>query len=68
MANMQGEQADQAGKEAQAKLMKSVVYVLRENRNALRYLPDMFEELIEMSEAKEGKANKTVLVDESRYN
>lgn len=68
MADKQDEPGeDQARKElAQEKLLKAVIDVLRENREALCHLPEMLEHLIEMSEANVEKAIATGSSDESR--
>lgn len=52
MANNQANPGDQAKKEAdQRKLLRAVIGVLKDNREALCHLPEMVEQLIEMPEA-----------------
>ena len=49
MANAENDQADQAAKES---LVASLIEALNDNREALRFLPEMMEDLIEMQKAR----------------
>jgi len=55
MADVQNDEADQAAKEA---LMSSLIHALEDNRDALRFLPEMLTQLIEMQNANEEKATQ----------
>lgn len=57
----------ESGKQtAQRKLLKDVIDVLRDNREALPHLPELFEQLIDMPEATANVEKTTNAVDESR--
>lgn len=63
MADNQEEMLGQARKEAaQAKLLRDVIYVLKDNREALCHIPEMLQQLIDMPEAipKVEKAEDTL--------
>ena len=63
MTDNQEEMLGQAGKEAaQGKLLRDVIDVLKDNREALCHLPEMLQPLIDMPEAipKEEKAEDTL--------
>ena len=52
MTDNQGEMLGQARKEAaQAKLLRDVIEVLKDNREALCHLPEMLQQIIVMPEA-----------------
>jgi len=63
MANVQNDEADQAAKEA---LMSSLIGALEENRDALRFLPEMLMQMIEMQKANEEKATQAHNLSGSR--
>ena len=48
MANAENDQANQAAKES---LVASLIEALKDNREALRFLPEMMEDFIEMQKA-----------------
>ena len=67
LADNQDDPGYQARKDAaQAKLMKGVINVLRDNREALYHLPEMFEQLIEMQAAIASAEKATDTLGESR--
>ena len=67
MTDNQEETLGQARKEvAQAKLLRDVIDVLKGNREALCYLPEMLERLIEMPEAVPKEEKATDSLDECR--
>ena len=67
LADNQDGLGDQARKDAaQAKLMNGVIDVLRDNREALHHLPEMFEQLIEMQKAIGSAEKATDTTNESR--
>ena len=67
LADNQDDLGDHARKDAaQAKLMNDVVDVLRDNREALCHLPEMFEKLIEMQKAIASAEKATDTLGESR--
>ena len=49
MANAENDRSDQAAKES---LVASLIEALKDNREALRFLPEMMEELIETQKAR----------------
>lgn len=68
MGDTQHSQPDQAAKlAAQKKLMESVITALRDNHDALSFLPDMMERFLEMCETGVGKKAGANNVDVSRY-
>lgn len=67
MTDNQEETLGQARKEiVQAKLLKDVIDVLKDNREALCHLPEMFEQLLEMPEAIPKVEKATDTLDECR--
>lgn len=68
MGDTQHSQPDQGAKlAAQKKLMESVITALRDNHDALPFLPEMMEQFIEMYQAGVGKKTGAHNVDVSRY-
>ena len=68
MGDTQHSQPDQAAKlAAQKKLMESVITALRDNHDALSFLPDMMEQFLKMYETGMGKKSGANNVDASRY-
>lgn len=69
MADIQGELGDQEAKEAaRAKLLRAVKNALRDNREALFHLPEMFEQLIDKPEGNMKEAREGHDSGETRYN
>ncbi len=67
MANNQANPGDQAKMEAtQRKLLRAVIGALKDNREALCYLPEILEQLIDMPEAIASVEKGTDTSEESR--
>lgn len=69
MADGQDEQGDQARKElaAQAKLLRDLISIGKDNRGALCFLPEMIERLLEIPEANVAKLFADETLETSRY-